>query len=213
MAETDHDFIRALLPAWVEDDERLLDGLEEFEALIRKWNQAQNLVSRETLPDIWQRHFGDSLQLLTLMNDSPAHLLDLGSGGGFPAIPLALASPGTRFTLVDSNQKKAAFLREAARQLKLDVEVLCARVEIFDTGSFPDLDLITSRGFAPLKDLFGYCAPLWKTRTRALFHKGRQYRSEVAEALSQWRCDLVEHKSLIETDSVILDIQRLEARR
>ena len=213
MAETHHDFIRALLPAWVEDDERLLDGLEAFEALIRKWSETQNLVSRETLPDIWQRHFGDSLQLLTLMNSSPAHLLDLGSGGGLPAIPLALASPSTRFTLVDSNQKKAAFLREAARQLKLNVEVLGARVEIFDTGTFPDLDLITARGFAPLKDLFAYCAPLWKSDTRALFHKGRQYRSEVTEALSQWRCDLVEHPSLIETDSVILDIERLEARR
>ncbi|MEX0861085.1 MAG: 16S rRNA (guanine(527)-N(7))-methyltransferase RsmG [Cucumibacter sp.] len=212
MSGEDHGIVRAVLPAWIKDTDRIIAGLEAYAALLRKWNETQNLVSRETLPDLWRRHFADSLQLLTLMQGPPTSVLDLGSGAGLPAIPLALACPGALFTLVDSNSKKAAFLRAAGRELGLELEVLAARVEIFDTDTFPDLDLITARAFAPLGELFEHCAPLWRADTRGLFHKGRQNRAEIAEALSRWRCDLLEHPSLIEPDSVILDVRRLEER-
>ena len=67
---------------------------ECFEALLVKWQKAQNLVSRETLTSFWTRHVVDSLQLLRRLEPSDATFLDLGSGGGFPAIPRRVGRPG-----------------------------------------------------------------------------------------------------------------------
>src|SRR5699024_10514630 len=93
--------------------------LGAYEALLRKWNAVQNLVSRETLHELRPRHIDDSLQLLPLLRPSDRRIIDLGSGGGFPAIPLAIASRGLerRFTLVEPIAKKASFLRTVAREL------------------------------------------------------------------------------------------------
>jgi len=91
----------------------LRDDLEHYAALLRKWNAVQNLVSRETLAEIWPRHIEDSLQLVPLLRPHDRQIIDLGSGGGLPAIPMAIASRETerRFTLVEPVAKKASFLR------------------------------------------------------------------------------------------------------
>src|SRR5690606_20806533 len=88
------------------------DDLERFVALLRKWNAVQNLVSRETIDELWPRHIEDSLQLMKFVRQSDLRVIDLGSGGGFPAIPMAIASRETerRFTLIESIAKKASFL-------------------------------------------------------------------------------------------------------
>jgi 16S rRNA (guanine527-N7)-methyltransferase len=211
VSEEGHAVIRAVLPDWVQDPDAVIAGLDRYAELLRQWTDVQNLVSRETLPEIWRRHFADSLQLLSLLDGPPSQVLDLGSGGGLPAIPMALACPGSLFTLVDSNGRKAAFLRHAARELGLGIEVLSARVEVFDFDTFPDVGLITARAFAPLDKLCDYCAPLWRQQTRGLFHKGREFREEVPAALSNWRFDLIEHESLLEPDAVILDVRNLRA--
>lgn len=212
MSGADEAVVRVVLPDWVHRPSKVIEGLEKFGELLRQWNEAQNLVSRETLPDLWHRHYADSLQLLTLMDRPPGHIVDLGSGGGFPAVPLALALPRTRFTLIDSNGRKGAFLRTVARELDLDIEVLTARVEVLDLSTFPEAEIITARAFAPLDRLFGYCHPMWREGTRGLFHKGREYRAETAEALRNWRFDLLEHDNLIERGGVILDIRNLAPR-
>lgn len=206
----DYAAVRAVLPAWFSGSDALIAGLESYAELLRRWNETQNLVSRETIPEMWMRHFADSLQILRFLEGPPGQVLDLGSGGGLPAIPLALACPQSFFTLVDSNAKKAAFLREAARALDLNIEVLSARVEVLDLDTFPDAELITARAFAPLSRLLDYCAPLWREPTRALFHKGREYREEVAQALARWRFHLVEHLSIVDSGGVILDITDLQ---
>src|SRR5690606_26609338 len=98
------------------DADEVAGDLESFAALLLKWNRAQNLVSRETTDQLWSRHIVDSLQVLKLLRAGDRTLLDLGSGGGFPAIPLAIASgPGRHFVLVEPTAKKASFLRTANR--------------------------------------------------------------------------------------------------
>ena len=124
------------------------DDLERFAALLRKWNAVQNLVSRETVDELWPRHIDDSLQLMKFVRSRDLRIIDLGSGGGFPAIPMAIASRETerRFTLVEPIAKKASFLRAAARELDLPVTVEAKRAEQIDSRE--TFDLVTSRALA-----------------------------------------------------------------
>ena len=113
-----------------------LDRLEALEALLKKWNPAINLVAKSTLGSAWDRHILDSAQLYTLAPPKVAHWADLGSGGGFPGLVIAALSheldPDRRVTLVESDRRKATFLREAARQLGLSAEIRDERIESLD---------------------------------------------------------------------------------
>ena len=115
--------------------EQVAEDLESFSALLTKWQRVQNLVSRETLADVWRRHIADSLQVLKLLSDRDNVILDLGSGGGMPSIPMAIGSKGTdrRFILVEPNSRKVSFLRAAARELGLSVTVVDKRSDEIDS--------------------------------------------------------------------------------
>ena len=186
--------------------------LEAYAALLRKWNAVQNLVSRETLDELWPRHIEDSLQLLPLLKPTDLHIIDLGSGGGFPAIPLAIASRETlrRFTLLERTAKKAAFLRAVGRELSLPVTVAAVRAEDFDSRETPDV--ITSRALAALPELLGLAARLSGSATRLLLHKGRTFREEVSGAAQLYEFDVLAHPSRTEPDSAILEIGQLRVR-
>src|SRR5688500_18729537 len=108
-------------PYFVRPADAFIADLESYAQLLRKWQAVQNLVSRETLNHVWARHFADSLQILPLLRDGDHNFMDLGSGGGFPALPLAIALKGgpQRFVLVEPNGRKASFLRTVARELGL----------------------------------------------------------------------------------------------
>ena len=183
--------------------------LERFRELLTKWQRAQNLVSRETLGEFWTRHVGDSLQALRLIRPRDQRFLDLGSGGGLPAIPIAIALKRSH-TLVESNAGKASFLRTVARELALAVTVHAQRIESVDSRETPDV--VTARALAPLPDLLSLCAPLFSRQTRAIFHKGKQYRAELDAAGAAWDFDVVEHESLIEGGGVLLEITNLRPR-
>lgn len=186
--------------------------LDAFAALLRKWNAAQNLVSRETLDDLWPRHIEDCLQLVPLLRQTDAQVLDLGSGGGFPAIPLAVATrgEGRRFTLLEPVQKKAAFLRTVIRHLDLPADVHAVRAEAFDSRE--TIDLITSRALADLPDLLRlglrFCAP----HTHMLLHKGRTYREESSRASRLFDFDMLVHPSRTDAGGAILEITNLRAK-
>lgn len=182
--------------------------LESFAALLQKWQRAQNLVSRET-DELWDRHFADSLQLLKYYRGESS-VLDLGSGGGFPAIPMAIALKGTpvHFTLVESNAKKIAFLRAASRELSLDLETFRDRIETIDPRETP---LITSRALAELPQLLSWSAPWFGDKTRALFHKGREHGEELDKSRAVWQFDVVVHPSDTGSGGVILEISNLKA--
>lgn len=175
-----------------------LEKLERFVALVQKWTPAVNLVSRNSLPDIWTRHVLDSAQLFPYRSQSPSHWVDLGSGGGFPGIVIAVlaseANPEMALSLVESDQRKAAFLREACRHLELDSKILCDRIE-----SIPHLgaDIVSARALAPLISLCDMASRHLKPHGVALFMKGRGYAAEVDAAKADWgfECRITQSKT------------------
>lgn len=195
----------------------IFDDLKSFMQLMQKWQKVQNLVSRETPGDLWDRHILDSLQLLPLIGDSEGRLniLDIGSGGGFPAIPLAIALKEREFSmqLIESNSRKCAFLRAAAREFDLPVTVHTARIEALDPQEIGRIDLFTSRALAPMPLLLSYIHRFWQPDARALLHKGREFGEELKSADSDWLYDVLKHQSATDKDGVILEITGLRPKR
>lgn len=187
------------------------EKLEHFSVLFQKWAKAINLVALSTLDELWRRHIADSAQVFQL-SPSPCKWLDLGSGGGFPgvitAIFLAEAQDGW-VHLVESNQKKAAFLRVALSETGARGSVHPLRIESA-SKALPDCDRISARALAELDPLLSYTSA-WMVgkETRAFFHKGRDYAAEVEKARGRWVFDLIKHQSAVEPDSVILEISNL----
>jgi 16S rRNA (guanine527-N7)-methyltransferase len=185
------------------------DDLETFITLLKKWQRIQNLVSRETLSEVWERHVADSLQVLNHLRPGDRVFFDLGSGGGFPAVPLAIASKGsnTAFTLVEPSGRKASFLRTVARELGLAVTVLDQRAEQIDSRETPDV--ITARAVTALPELLALASPFFGPATRAIFHKGREYGEEVEQSRARWRFDMIVHQSDTDPRGVLLEISHL----
>jgi len=190
----------------------VLADLERYQALLIKWQAAHNLVSRETLGDIWTRHFLDSLQLLPLLRDDDLQLIDLGSGGGFPALPVAVALKGSNahFELYEPVSRKATFLRTVVRDLGLAAKVYAKRIETRDSRETPDV--VTSRALAPLPLLLDLISPQTGPKTRLLLHKGREHSEEIRNAATQYEFDVIHHTSCVASDSVILEISKLRVR-
>lgn len=189
------------------------DRLAAFQALFEKWAARINLIAPSTLPDLWSRHILDSAQLIRLAPGASAWL-DLGSGGGFPGIVLGILlreRAGGSITLVESNQKKAAFLRNAAAQCGASATVHAGRIEELSRQAQP-VDAVTARALAPLPALLGLARPWLEAGATGLFQKGRDYRRELEESRDGWQFDLVEHPSAIDAASVILEISGLKQR-
>ncbi|PDT40913.1 MULTISPECIES: 16S rRNA (guanine(527)-N(7))-methyltransferase RsmG [Sinorhizobium] len=192
------------------------EKLEHFAGLFQKWAKSINLVAPSTLEDLWQRHILDSLQIFQL-SPSPKVWVDLGSGGGFPGVITAICL--SEFSdgwvhLVESNNKKAAFLRVALNETGARGSVHPIRIEQ-TPSAIPRCDAISARALADLSQLLDYCAP-WMlqndAKTVAFFHKGRDYQTEVDKAVSRFQFDLVKHASVVEPDSVVLEIANLSRR-
>jgi 16S rRNA (guanine527-N7)-methyltransferase len=190
----------------------LRDDLERYAALLRKWNAVQNLVSRETLAEIWPRHIEDSLQLVPLLRPHDRQIIDLGSGGGFPAIPMAIASRETerRFTLVEPVAKKASFLRAVARELALPVTVESVRAKQIDSRE--TFDVVTSRALAALPKLLGYGVDFLRPGGHMLLLKGRTFREEMALAAQLFDFDVIVHPSSTDPEAAILEISNPRAK-
>jgi 16S rRNA (guanine527-N7)-methyltransferase len=191
--------------------ESVAADLEIYAALLRKWQPVQNLVSRETLDALWTRHFTDSLQLLRHIRAEDRRILDLGSGGGFPALPLAIGAKGEdrHFTLVEPTSRKVSFLRTVARELSLPADVLGTRIEQIDSRETSNCDVITSRALASLPKLLAWSSPFFSPNTRALFHKGREHVDEIEESGASYDFDVLIHPSDTDPSGVILEISNL----
>jgi len=188
--------------------------LEKYKKLLIKWQKVQNLVSRETMGDVWQRHFADSLQILNYLPKNTSRILDIGSGGGFPAVPLAIAmrDQATVFHLVEANRRKVSFLRTVSRELGLGLIVHGVRSEHVDPVEIGLVDVITSRATAPLSKLLGLALPFWSEDTVAIFHKGHEFGVELSESRANWDFDVIRRASDVDVSGVILEIRRLKSR-
>jgi 16S rRNA (guanine527-N7)-methyltransferase len=189
--------------------------LQHFAELFQKWAKTINLVAPSTIDDLWRRHIADSAQIFQL-HPKPARWVDLGSGGGFPGIITAILLAEQKdghVDLVESNQKKAAFLRVCLRECEARGAVHAVRIEEAPK-IIADCDVISARALAELDLLLDYAAP-WVERNenlRLLLHKGRDYEREVQKARGRWEFDLVKHNSVVESDSVILELTRPRRR-
>ena len=190
------------------------EDLVRYGALLLKWNAVQNLVSRETEVALWDRHIADSLQLLPLLRETDRSLLDLGSGGGLPAIPLAICLKGgaRSYRLVEPATKKVAFLRTAIRELRLDCTIDPRRSDTIDSRETGPVDVITSRALAGLPLLLALSSPFFGAETRGLFHKGREHPEEVRESRLAWNFDVVIHPSTTDAGGAVLEVSRLTRR-
>ncbi|QDH17991.1 16S rRNA (guanine(527)-N(7))-methyltransferase RsmG [Swingsia samuiensis] len=157
------------------------EKLEIFSTLIQEWNTKINLISPKDMEHLWTRHIEDSFQLSDLIPEG-ATITDLGSGGGFPGLILAIATKNP-VTLVESDQRKCAFLREAARLCEVKVTVVPKRIE---TASLPEADIITARALAPLDKLLFWAEPLVKKNGFCLFLKGVKAQDELTDARNNW---------------------------
>jgi 16S rRNA (guanine527-N7)-methyltransferase len=165
-----------------------LERLDAYVALLLQWQQTTNLIAPATIPVLWTRHVVDSLQLLDARPEA-RHWIDLGSGGGFPGLVLACTladRSGASVHLVESNGKKAAFLRETARVLKLPARVHAERIEEFVASYDGPADVVTARALAPLVQLLGYAFPLLKRGACGLFPKGQDVETELTDAAKCW---------------------------
>lgn len=190
-----------------------MERLERYVALLKKWSPAINLVSKATLADAWDRHVRDSAQLLSMLPANTAKIIDLGSGAGFPGLVLAILAhehdaPFEVF-LVESDRRKATFLREVIRETDAVATVLVERAEMLDMS----VDVVTARAFAALDPLLGMAHPLIGNDGVALLHKGARYESELTDAMENWHMDVEQKKSRIDPASVILRITRLSKRQ
>jgi 16S rRNA (guanine527-N7)-methyltransferase len=167
------------------------ETFERLEIIVRqllKWQPRINLVSPNSVPDVWRRHVADSLQLVAPAGDAKKWI-DLGSGGGFPGLVVAAAladRPGFRMILVESVGKKCAFLRETSRLAGLPVDVVQGRIESVVPGLSGSFDIVSARALASLAVLLTMTEPLLATGATGLFPKGQDVDDELLTATKSW---------------------------
>jgi 16S rRNA (guanine527-N7)-methyltransferase len=185
-----------------------LQRLEHFRRLLEKWNRAINLISRAGTANVWHRHIEDSLQLFQIAAPSGGHWADLGSGGGLPGLVVAIVAidhaPDLRVTLVESDQRKAAFLQAVIRETGCHATVLAERIESIKPLN---ANYLSARALAPLTTLLGYAQRHLAPGGTAILPKGATYQAEVDAALEHWRFSLKKHTSKTESEAVILTIR------
>ena len=186
-----------------------------FVTELGRWQGTHNLVAPSSLDVIWTRHVADGLQLARYIQSTDHHILDIGSGGGLPAIPLAIAltdrSTPHQITLVESNGKKAAFLRAVSRLCKIDTRIINARIEsLTDSDVERSISVVTARALAPLTDLLELCAGLPFRPQRMLFLKGQHIDAELTEATKCWNISFSKHPSETSSDGCILEVREAE---
>lgn len=204
------ELLAAIFPVSRETVERL----QTYRRLLEEWQKKTNLVAPNTVAQFWSRHVADSLQVKSVAPDA-RRFADLGSGGGFPGMVLAIANAGmlgAEHHLIESLAKKCAFLRAVARETGVPVQIHNERIESAAERIAlrePPPEIVTARALAPLPRLLGLAAPLLHSGATGLFHKGREFVREIEECRGLWRFDLIVHESRIEAGSALLEIRNL----
>lgn len=180
--------------------------MERYVSLLLHWNQRINLIGKETVACVWERHILDSAQLYPLL--SPSRTLDLGSGAGLPGIVLAIL--GMEMHIVEADQRKAVFLQTCIRELGLNATLSVSRIEHLTLPSFAQ---ITARALASLTELLTLSEPFRQKNTLCLFPKGKKYLTEIAEAKRQFDFQDEVIPSITSPEGVVLRISQIRRRQ
>lgn len=195
---SDKDEFRAKVDVSRETFERL----EIYAELLTVWNKRINLVSPKSLEQLWTRHFLDSAQLFHL-GEGAKHWVDLGSGGGFPGAVIAImAGDEMKTTLIESDQRKASFLRALARETTA-FDVVSTRIE---KAKPQNADVVSARALAPLNILLEYVSRHLRSDGRAILPKGQKAEMEIRDALEHWRFGCETYPSKTDPNAVVLTI-------
>lgn len=186
--------------------------LDQFVDLLLAWQRRINLVASSTLRTLWTRHIANSLQLVAL---APAARIwaDLGSGAGFPGLVVACAlaeTPGTCVHLVESNGKKAGFLREAARLTRVPAVIEAERIATFVKRAPARMDVVSARAVAPLADLLAMAYPLLMRGAVGVFPKGQGVDAELTDAAKCWNIEATLTVSRTDPRARIVVVRGLE---
>ena len=185
------------------------DALRAFADLTVKWTARINLISKSTVSDVWTRHILDSAQLY---QHAPTYdyWVDIGSGGGFPGIVMAIIGkqdrPDATFTMIESDARKSTFLRSAIRELSLNAYVQTQRIEECELAG---ADVVSARALGSLQDLLPLTTRHLKPTGTALLMKGRRYKDELQAVSDDWTFDLEEYSSITDRESRILSLKRI----
>ena len=179
-----------------------------FTDLIQKWTQKINLISKGSAQDVWDRHILDSVQIYDLAPKGFSLWLDIGSGGGLPGVVVAALAaqfaPDARIAMIESDQRKAAFLRAALRELGLEGEVLAKRIDAVGPMA---ADVLSARALAPLEQLLEFAEMHLRPGGKAIFPKGKTAEQEIADARTNWLFNIEKHASMTDADARILAIK------
>src|SRR5688500_8643620 len=224
MAFSQPEFVSELKAVGINVSRETLQRLEIYAALLVKWQAKINLVGPATLPDLWRRHFLDSAQLVNLLPQPDSlpraggggslvgggTLVDLGSGAGFPGLVLAIMTDW-RVHLLDSDQRKCAFLRQVALDCGVLTQVTIHSKRIEQVTGIA-ADVVTARACAPLGDLLALAEPFIGEKGTGLFLKGAQAEEELTQAQRHWTMRLDRRESISDPAGVILIVRHLQRK-
>ena len=192
-----------------------LDFFSRYINILKEWQEKMNLVSPNSMKEVWIRHIADSYQLYQYLNTCSKTVYDIGSGAGFPAVVLAIAALNdgrkTQFKLIESITKKTVYLNDVKNRLGLkNVEIINARSENL---ALKPADFITARAVANLNKLLGFAYPLTNLNTVLILPKGQGYTDELKDAQKNWVFNLDVLKNEVQDDGVVLRLSNLRKKR
>jgi 16S rRNA (guanine527-N7)-methyltransferase len=182
--------------------------LRLFADLLLRWNTTLNLIAAKDAASVWDRHIADSLQLVTLIPLGTERAIDLGTGGGFPGLVLAIAT-GIEFELIESDRRKASFLRTAILETAASATVHNCRIE---HAPLPPAPLVTARALAPLPRLLPLAARVLAPDGVCLFLKGAKVDAELTEAACDWTMTVDRIASQTGPEGVVLRLSELRKK-
>ena len=191
-----------------------LDKLELFAGLLIQWNPRVNLVSKDSLKNLWRRHIADSAQLREIIPAYDGALVDVGSGAGFPGMVLAIMGLRNIY-LIESNERKCVFLQEVARKTGCSVTVHNTRLGnegVKSSPKLPKAEIITARAVTRLDKLLDIVYPLVYDRTCCIFHKGSRVDEELCSAQNNWQFSLEQLPSKSDPSGAILKLSNIRRR-
>jgi 16S rRNA (guanine527-N7)-methyltransferase len=201
--------VAGAVPDWLDVSRETIERLGAFCALVERWTPAINLVSKADSVALWERHLLDSAQLFRLA-PPVASWADLGSGGGFPGLVIAILArqhrPQMMVNLVEADRRKAAFLAQAIRTLEVNAALHVARI---DSLAPLRAEVVSARALAPLPQLCGMVHRHLSASGVALLPKGEGVQEELRACAGLWQMEVTQVPSLTRAEGVILQIRGL----
>jgi 16S rRNA (guanine527-N7)-methyltransferase len=161
------------------------ERLTKFKILIEEWNEKMNLTAISDETSFFDKHFFDSLNILNYISIADKSVLDVGSGAGFPGIPLAIYSPSSKISLLEATSKKCEFLRAAVEELNLNnITILNKRSEEIAEHERESFNVVLSRAVGRIKETIELTSPYLRVGGKLILYKGPSYKDELSEASS-----------------------------